>query len=112
MRQETGMKTLRQHIAEIDRDEPGFAKRIEEKVEQLKISEALKAARKSAGMTQGEVAERMHVNRAYISQLEGRPQNITVATLIKYTGAIGGDLSFKIKPPVKVRVTKSLAVHA
>jgi transcriptional regulator with XRE-family HTH domain len=92
------MKTLRQYKNELCAEDPASAERIEARVEQLKISEALKAARKDAGMTQEQVAQRMHVNRAYVSQLEGKPQNVTVATLLKYTGAIGSDFSFKIEP--------------
>jgi len=92
------MKTLRQYKKELCKKDSTLAERVEERVEQLRISEALKAARKAAGMTQEQVAQRMNVNRAYISQLEGKPQNVTVATLVKYTGAIGSDFSFKITP--------------
>lgn len=92
------MKTLKQYKKELCTDDPELAERIETRVERLKISETLKAARRAAGMTQEQVAQRMHVNRAYISQLEGKPQNVTVATLLKYTGAIGSDFSFEITP--------------
>ena len=64
-----------------------------EGLEELRISEMLRAARKAAGMTQRDVAEKMHVNRTYVSQLEGNPQNITVQTLIKYTRAVGGHMA-------------------
>ncbi len=38
----------------------------------------------------------MHVNRAYVAQLEGKPQNVTIATLVKYTSALGGNISVQI----------------
>ena len=39
-------------------------------VEELRIQTQLHEARKAAGLTQGQVAERMNVNRSYISRLE------------------------------------------
>jgi len=93
------MKTLKQLEKELCKDEPGLSELIEEELERLKISESLKAARKAAGMTQAQVAERMHVNRAYVAQLEGKPQNVTVSTLVKYTNAIGGMIDVKIASP-------------
>lgn len=98
------MKTLKQLEKELCREHPDLSTMIAEELERLKISESLKAARKAAGMTQAEVAARMHVNRAYVAQLEGKPQNVTVSTLVKYTNAIGGMIDFKISRPRKKAV--------
>ncbi len=90
------MKTLKKLKLELCKEDPALAGLIADEVERLNISESLKTARKAAGMTQEQVALRMHVNRAYVAQLEGKPQNITVATLVKYTAALGGHLSVQI----------------
>ena len=90
------MKTLKQLEKELYRENPDLSEMVAEELERLHISESLKAARKAAGMTQAQVAERMHVNRAYVAQLEGKPQNVTVSTLVKYTNAIGGMIDFKV----------------
>lgn len=90
------MKTLKQLEKELCREDSDLSGLIEEELERLKISESLKAARKAAGMTQAQVAERMHVNRAYVAQLEGKPQNVTVSTLVKYASAIGGMIDVKV----------------
>jgi DNA-binding XRE family transcriptional regulator len=95
------MKTLKQFEKEMCRETPDLSAMVAEELERLHISESLKAARKAAGMTQAQVAERMHVNRAYVAQLEGKPQNVTVATLVKYTNAIGGMIDFKVANPRK-----------
>jgi predicted XRE-type DNA-binding protein len=95
------MKTLKQLEKELCREESDLTVLIAEELERLQISESLKAARKAAGMTQAQVAERMHVNRAYVAQLEGKPQNMTVSTLVKYTNAIGGMIDVKISKPRK-----------
>lgn len=98
------MKTLKKLEKELCRENPELSTMIEAELERLMISENLKAARKAAGMTQAQVAERMHVNRAYVAQLEGKPQNVTVSTLVKYTNAIGGMIDFKISTPRKKAV--------
>jgi DNA-binding XRE family transcriptional regulator len=90
------MKTLKQLEKELCRENLDLSAMIEAELERLMISENLKAARKAAGMTQAQVAERMHVNRAYVAQLEGKPQNVTVSTLVKYANAIGGEIDFKV----------------
>jgi len=90
------MKTLKKLKQELCKEEPDLAGLIADEVERLKISQSLKTARKAAGMTQEQVARRMRVNRAYVAQLEGKPQNVTVATLVKYTAALGGHISIQI----------------
>ena len=83
------MKTLKQFKAEIIADEPQLEEMIASDLAELELSQKLRKLRKDAGLTQKIVAERMHVTRAYISQLEGRPQNVTLATLFKYARAVG-----------------------
>jgi DNA-binding XRE family transcriptional regulator len=90
------MKTLSKYKKELYKKDPELKALVAEELERLKISEALKSARKAAGMTQKQVADRMNVNRALISQLEGRPQNVTVSTLVRYAAAVGGHMDFKI----------------
>ena len=75
---------------------PGLTARLDRRMEQLKISEHLRAARKAAGMTQKEVAEQMNVARTRISKLESQPQNITLETLMRYTEAVGANFSMNI----------------
>ena len=65
----------------------------------MEISDKLRAARKSTHMTQKQVAEKMHVQSAYISQLENGSRNITITTLLKYTEAIGAELSLDVLTP-------------
>lgn len=94
------METLRQYKKDLCKKDPDLSVRLEQRMEQLKISEHLRAARAAAGLTQQEVADRMRVKRTYVSRLEGRPQNITLSTLAKYTEAVGAAFSVEIKPQV------------
>jgi len=90
------MKSLQKYREELCKKDPSLSKRLDRRMEQLEISEHLRAARKAAGMTQKEVAEQMHVARARISKLESHPQNITLETLMRYTEAVGADFSMNI----------------
>ena len=87
------MKTLKQFKREIITDSPQLEEMIACDLAELKLSEQLRQLRKDAGLTQRVVAERMHVTRAYISQLEGKPQNVTLATLLKYGRAVGAQFN-------------------
>ena len=90
------METLQEYKKELCRKDSSLAARLDRRMEQLKISERLRAARKASGMTQKEVAERMNVARTRISKLESQPQNITLETLMRYTEAVGVNFSMNI----------------
>ena len=76
--------------------DPELKKRVSEELRQLKIGEELRAARKQAKMTQAQIAEKMCVNRSFISQIESGPQNITLATLIRYTESLGKHIHLQV----------------
>jgi len=88
------MKTLRQFEKELITERPQLEEMIASDLAELQLSEQLRKIRKDAGLTQKAVAERMHVTRSYVAQLEGKPQNITLATLLKYARAVGAQ--FKV----------------
>jgi DNA-binding XRE family transcriptional regulator len=55
-----------------------------------KALQALKQHRKRSGLSMGDVAERSGLDRAVVSRLEnGKQDNPTVATLMRYAAAIG-----------------------
>lgn len=58
---------------------------------------AMYKARQEAGLSQAEVARRMHVPRASVYRIE-KGQNVTIATLTRYLRACGFDFSFSIFP--------------
>jgi DNA-binding XRE family transcriptional regulator len=89
-------RTLEQVTDRMVAADPELKEMIEMELNELRLSERLRAARKSAGLTQRAVADRMHVNRAYVAQLESRPQNITIATLLKYSRAVGAQLKVEV----------------
>jgi transcriptional regulator with XRE-family HTH domain len=57
------------------------------------VGENVRRYRTAAGMSQAELAERMGVDRAYISGLEGGARNPTIVTLWHTALALGIDVS-------------------
>lgn len=70
-------------------ENPGMEQDVKVLVEELRIQVQLHEARKAAGLTQQEVAERMNVNRSYVSRLETNPENLKLGTLARYAQAVG-----------------------
>jgi HTH-type transcriptional regulator/antitoxin HipB len=70
-------------------ENPGMEQDVKVLVEELRIQAQLHEARKAAGLTQSQVAERMNVNRSYVSRLETHPENIKLGTLSRYAQAVG-----------------------
>lgn len=68
---------------------------------------ALARLRADAGLTQGELAERIGTKQAYIGRIEAKPANLTLKTLARIAGALGADLEVSFipageEPPLKV----------
>ena len=58
----------------------------------------LKAFRKSAGLTQGEVAARLGVTQQTLSALERNAQKVSVERLLHLLGILGVDMVLQEKP--------------
>lgn len=57
-------------------------------------------ARRSAGLTQSQVARRMGTTSSAVSRMESEnPGNLTLNTLERYATAVGAELSLSIRPP-------------
>ncbi|MEI6892163.1 MAG: helix-turn-helix transcriptional regulator [Pontiella sp.] len=82
-------KPLSELRNELYAESPGMEQDVKVMVEELRIQAQLYKARKAAGLTQQEVADRMNVNRSYISRLETNPENLKLGTLARYAQAVG-----------------------
>ena len=58
----------------------------------------LKAFRKSAGLTQGEVAARLGVTQQTLSALERNAQKVSAERLLQLLGILGVDMVLQEKP--------------
>src|SRR5207248_1700473 len=78
-----------------------------------KALQALKQNRKRRGLTIGDVSERSGLDRAVVSRLEnGKQDNPTVATLMRYAAAIGKRFVWSYEDlPAKVLAANGEAVR-
>lgn len=71
---------------------PAYKETYEQMGEEFSIASALIAARKSAGLTQKQLAERMDASQSSIARLESGAVNTTIETLQRVAGATGKKL--------------------
>lgn len=71
--------------------------------------------RKRAGLTQEQLAARMHVDRTTIAKLETGRRSPLLATLQRYATAVGAEITVTVPPPhrdkpVRLRITCNTCV--
>jgi len=77
-------------------NDPDFASNFDEGYAKFKIGVIVKNARKSVGITQDELALKIHSKKSVISRLERHAENCSVATLEKIAEALGKKLVVRI----------------
>lgn len=68
------------------------------KADQIQASIRLSELRKQQALTQAELAERMSVSQASISQIENQG-DVQLSTLMRYVRALGGQLRIEVDMP-------------
>lgn len=84
-------KTMDQKKAELLQD-PAFRQAYEEREAAYAVALAAITARKNAGLTQAEVADRMHTTQSAVARLESGRSVPTLPTLEKFARATGARL--------------------
>ena len=90
------MSDLQKYIKERKARDPEFADGYDVGYEQFKIGVLLKQARLEAGVTQEELAARLHTKKTAVSRIENHADDIKLSTLEKFAEAIGRRLTLKI----------------
>jgi len=90
------MSDLQKYIKKRKASDPEFAKGFDSGYEQFKIGVMLKQAREEAGLTQEELASRLHTKKTAISRIENHAEDIKLSTLERFAEAIGRRLTLKI----------------
>ncbi len=83
------MSDLRKYISKRKSQDIEFALDYEEGYADFKLSEVLKQLRKESGMTQEELAHRLHTQKTAISRLENHAEDMLISTLFKIAAALG-----------------------
>lgn len=90
------MDDLEKYIETRKKRSDAFADGFEIGYEQFKIGVILRAARETAGLTQDDLAKRLHTKKSAISRIENHAEDIRLSTLERFAEAIGKRLTLKI----------------
>lgn len=78
-------------------DDPAVAGEYAAQAEEFALADALIRARKQAGLTQAQVAERMETSQSRVARLEGGA-NASIDALKRYARATGTKLTISFDP--------------
>ncbi len=90
------MSDLQKYISKRKSRDPEFAKNYERKYEEFKIGIMLKMAREEAGLTQEELAKKLHTKKSAISRIENHAKDIKLSTLENFVQALGKNLRIEV----------------
>jgi len=86
------MSDLDKYIEKREKKKPGFKQEVNEEYENLKIGLMIKELRLEKGITQEELAEKLHTTKSAISRLENHAESIRLATLEKVAKVLGKEV--------------------
>lgn len=90
------MSDLRNYIKRKESD-PEFAQGYDFGYEEFKIGVMIKELRMKEGMTQEELAEKMHTKKSVISRMENHSEDMRLSTLSKVAEVFGKKLQIAIE---------------
>ncbi len=90
------MDDLEKYIEKRKQSSPDFEENFETGYNDFKIGILLKQARIEAGLTQEEIAEKLHTKKSAISRIENHAEDIKLSTLKKFAHAVGKELSLQV----------------
>ena len=90
------MDDLDKYIAKRKKQNTDFADTFDSGYEEFKIGGVLRQAREQAGITQEELAEKLHTKKSAISRIENHADDIRLSTLRGIAQALGKELVVRI----------------
>jgi len=87
---------LSDYVEERKKKSPEFAEGFEEGYRDFKIGVVLRNAREKAGITQEELAKRIHTRKTAISRLENHGSDVKLSTLRRVAKALGKRVDLKL----------------
>jgi DNA-binding XRE family transcriptional regulator len=90
------MSDVKRYIEKRTRYDEEFADGFELGYADFKIGVMLRQAREAAGLTQEEVARRLHTKKSAISRIENHADDVRLSTLRRYAEAVGTNLQIKL----------------
>ncbi len=90
------MRKLESYIATRKTHDSDFAEGYEAGYQEFQIGVLLKMAREDAGLTQEQLARRLHTKKSAISRIENHAEDIKLSTLEKFVTALGKSLRIEV----------------
>jgi HTH-type transcriptional regulator / antitoxin HipB len=90
------MSDVQRYIEKRAKRDKAFAKNLETGYTEFKIGVILRQAREEAGLTQEEVAQRLHTKKSAISRIENHADDVRLSTLRRYAEAVGANLQIHL----------------
>ena len=85
----TNTSDLERHIRRFKQEHPRAAAGFEEGYRDFEIGVLVRQARQKAGLSQAQLAERIHTQKSNISRLENHAEDVKLSTLRRVAGALG-----------------------
>jgi HTH-type transcriptional regulator / antitoxin HipB len=90
------MDDLDRYVKKRKKKSAEFTESFDTGYEEFKIGAMLRQAREQAGMTQEELAERIHTQKSAISRIENHADDIRLSTLRSIAMALGKHLEVRV----------------
>jgi DNA-binding XRE family transcriptional regulator len=90
------MSDVQRYIDRRGEQDPEFAAGFESGYATFRIGVVLRQAREAAGLTQDQVAQRLHTTKSAVSRVENHAEDVRLSTLRKYAEAVGARLQIQL----------------
>lgn len=90
------MSDLKQYLTDRKAADKDFAEDYDEGYQAFKFGVLLKEARKNAGLTQDELALKLHTQKSAISRIENHSDDVKLSTLERFATALGKKLEIRL----------------
>lgn len=95
------MNDVNQYIQERSERDAEFAENFDTGYADFKIGVILRQAREAAGLTQDQVAKKLHTQKSAISRIENHADDVRLSTIRRYAEAVGASLQIRLSGGVK-----------
>jgi HTH-type transcriptional regulator/antitoxin HipB len=90
------MSSLQKYINKRKAADPEFAKDFDKGYQAFKFGVMLKEARKAAGLTQLDIANKLQTQKSAISRIENHAEDVKLSTLERFASALGKKLEINL----------------
>jgi DNA-binding XRE family transcriptional regulator len=91
------MSDLKTYITQRRATDADFDEGFEDGYKALKIGALLRQARENSGLTQAEMAQRLHTQKSAISRIENHAEDIRLSTLTKFAAVLDRKIEVSIR---------------